>query len=386
MTNGFFPQGLALGKNFCNRAMEQAYLFKNIQAVRPTLLMSPRRYGKTSLVMQVMNRLTAPCVTIDLFSELDETEIQNSILSGIATLLHAVESKTHKALTFVTEFFSECNISFRYQDAELKFEVNKSKTPVAKTIFTALEKLDKFLLKRKKKVILFFDEFQRVAELSQSGTIEGVIRQVAQQSKTIAFVFSGSNRRILEAMFYDSKKPLYKLCDRINLQRISQDDYKPFIQNFAKIKWHRSLEDETLSAIFSLSECHPYYLNVLCYKLWLNQKIPNAQDVLSVWKKYVLEEKSNVLSEIDLLSKNQEKMLIALAKYDTEFQPLDKNFLNLTHFSASSAAQSLDVLCKRDYIFMDDQGRYHILDPLIKSVFAGGFALRDTHGIFLQAT
>ena len=213
--------------------------------------MSPRRYGKTSLVTHVIHKLKIPCATIDLYAELNDTEIQNSILTGIAKLVYSVESTAAKAIQFVTQFFSELNVSFQYHGTEMKIELRKSESAPAKTILSALKKLDELLIKRKKQVVLFFDEFQRVAEISTSGTIEGSLRHIAQQSQMISFIFSGSNRRILEGMFYDNKKPLYKLCDRISLERISKDDYKPFIQHLAKIKWHDHLDADTIDSIFN---------------------------------------------------------------------------------------------------------------------------------------
>lgn len=369
MINEVFPQGLALGQNFCNRAMERKYLLKNIQTSRPTLLMSPRRYGKTSLVTYVIDQLNLPSAGVDLYAELDEMEIQNSVLTGIAKLVYSIESPTDKAIQFVTQFFSDLSVSFQYHGTDIKLELNKTKNAPAKTILAALKKLDEMLTKRKKRAVLFFDEFQRVAEISESGTIEGALRHVAQQSKTISFIFSGSNRRILESMFFDSKKPLYKLCDRINLDRISKDDYEPFIQNLAKIKWSGYLLEDTMSAIFHFSERHPYYLNVLCHKLWLQDDIPSEKTVLLTWEKYALEEKSGILSEIELLSKNQAKMLIAVAKYADNLKPLSKEFLNLTRFSASSAQQAIETLCKKDYLYLDEKNSYQLVDPLIKYLF-----------------
>lgn len=363
-----FPQGLALGQNFCNRVTEQEHLMQNIQTSRATLVMSPRRYGKTSLVTQVIDKLQIPFADVDLYAELDEIEIQNSILTAIGSLVYSIESATNKAIQFVTEFCSELNVNFRYKGNQVELEINKLKaTTPAKTVLTALKKLDDLLIKRKKKAVLFFDEFQRVAEISTSGTIEGSLRHVAQKSKNIAFVFSGSNRRILESMFYDSKKPLYKLCDRINLERISKNDYTPFIQNLAKIKWQQQLDNAALDTIFHFSERHPYYINVLCHKLWLNKQAPTEEIVTIIWQKYLLEEKSTILAELELLSKNQAKLLIAIAKYGN-LQPLTKEFLNLTNFSVSSASQALDTLAKKDYLYEDD-GSYQIIDPAIKYLF-----------------
>jgi AAA+ ATPase superfamily predicted ATPase len=369
MNNEIFPQGLATGQNFCNRVEEQERLLNNILTSRATLIMSPRRYGKTSLVTQVISKLKTPFANIDLYSELEEVEVQNSILTGIGNIVYAVESTTKKAMQFATEFFSEMNISFRYKGAGIEIELNKSNRPPAKTILSALKKLDEILLKRKKRAVLFFDEFQRVAEISSSGTIEGAIRHVAQQSNSISFVFSGSNRHLLDSMFYDRTKPLYKLCDRITLDRIGEDEYRPFLQNMAKKKWLKLLSEAAIDAILHLSERHPYYVNVLCHKLWFGKKPPIEEEVFSTWYKYSIEEKSNILSEIDLLSRNQSKMLISIAKYGDRAPPMSKEFLNLTNFSLSSASQAIKTLSNKDYLYLDNKGRYQIVDPLIKYLF-----------------
>ena len=78
-------------------------------------------------------------------------------------------------------------------------------------------------------------------------------------------------------------------------------------------------------------------MNVLCYKLWLLSDSPNEKDVEEIWRQCALEEKTNILNEFDLLSANQAKMLIAIAKYGEDFSPMSKEFLTLTNFSLSSA-------------------------------------------------
>ena len=64
----FFPQGLATGNNFCNREEEQIHLANNIRSARPTLIISPRRYGKTSLVIFVLECLHIPFTHTTKFS------------------------------------------------------------------------------------------------------------------------------------------------------------------------------------------------------------------------------------------------------------------------------------------------------------------------------
>ena len=365
-----FPQGLALGKNFCNRITEQEHLTNNIKTARATLITSPRRFGKTSLVLNVIHNLKLPYSHIDLYSDINELDAQNTILSGIGDALYLIESAPKKAIKFVTDFFADLSVSFSFDESQVRVEFSKAKKSPAKIILTALKKLDSTLEKRKKKAILFFDEFQRIRQISESIAIEASLRNIAQKSKYISFVFSGSNRHLLNQTFDDSSKPLYKLCDRIVLDRIAPKDYEVFIQNKARLRWRKMLNIEVIEEIFSFSERHPYYLNVLCHKLWLNENIPTYKDVLRIWNRYTQEEKSDVLSELELLSSNQTKMLIAIAKYGDITSPLSKEFFGLTNFSPSSASQAVTLLEKRDYLYINRDNKYCILDPLIHYIFS----------------
>jgi len=372
-SENFFPQGLALGSNFCNRLSERTQLKNNIASARPTLIMASRRYGKTSLVLDVASGMRLPFSHIDLYSELNEIEVQNSVLGAIGDILWSIETKTKNALTFVTDFFSGLNVSFSYRGTKVQVEVSRSKKPPAKIILEALKKLDSTLKERGKKIILFFDEFQRLNQITESTAIEAVIRQVAQESNSISFIFSGSNRNLLSRLFDDRTKPLFKLCDRMELSRIADKDYIPFIQSKFQKKWKTTGIVEAIQAILDLTERHPYYVNVLCHKIFSANTTPSETEVQKIWHQYAMAEKSNVTNEIDLLSHNQSKMLIAIAKYGTEMPLTSKDFVSLTKFSPSSAAQSIKVLEKRDYIQEVGKRKYNIIDPLIKYIFSENY-------------
>ena len=366
----YFPQGLASGDSFCNRIQEQKKLEENIKLTRPTLVMSPRRYGKTSLILKVLNNVKTPYAHMDLYSELNEMEIQNTVLSAIGDILFTLESGPKKALQFVTEFFSDLSVNFKFVGAQIKIEFSRSRKSPAKVILEALQKLDVTLKKKNKKAVLFFDEFQRLGQITDNATIEGALRQVAQSSKHIQFIFSGSNRHLLAQMFDDRTKPLYKLCDRLILERMNTESYLPFINEKAVNKWKKPLDTEVIDTIISLTEQHPYYVNILCHRLWLNSKMPTTDTVETIWRQYCIEEKSNVMNELDLLSHNQSKMLIAIAKYGDSALPMSAEFIGLTAFPLSSASQSLKILMQKDYLFMNENQRYCILDPMIKFLFS----------------
>lgn len=365
----FFPLGLASYANFCNRETEQEHLKANIRTASPTLVTSPRRYGKTSLVLYVLQQMELPFSHIDLYAEFNELAMQNTILSSIGDTLYMIESGTKKALKFVTDFFAGLNISFNFEGVQVKVEVAKSSKTPAKIIMSALEKLDATLTKKEKKVILFFDEFQKLAQISKSTTIEGALRHIAQKSKHICFVFSGSNRNLLGKMFDDNTKPFYNLCDRIILNRISEAHYISFIQDKVKIKWGKTLDEDVIATILDLTKRHPYYVNVLCHRLWLRDESPTESQVLSIWNNYVQECKSDILAELDLLSENQAKMLAAIAKHGATYSPTSGEFIALTQFSLSSASIAIKSLQKLDYIYAVAAGKYRVLNPVIEYLF-----------------
>ncbi len=160
------------------------------------------------------------------------------------------------------------------------------------------------------------------------------------------------------------------MCDRITLERIASADYVPFIQNKFKKKWGKILSDQVIENILAVTENHPYYVNVLCHKLWFLNELPSEKDVEKIWHQYAYEEKTNITNEIGLLSPNQAKMLIAIAKYsDDGISPMNKEFIALTKFSLSSASQAVKALENKDYLMLTAQGEYKLVDPLIKYIF-----------------
>jgi len=229
----------------------------------------------------------------------------------------------------------------------------------------ALEKLQELARKKRKVVILFFDEFQVLGEVVHDHSIEAAIREAAQKSTHTAYVFSGSHRHLIHQMFYDKKRPFYKLCDLIVLNRIEAESYQTYIQHAAKIRWKKELNTEAMNILLLLTERHSYYVNKLCSLLWLGD-YPNAETVQQHWHQYVLENKALIEREMELLSLNQRKILILLASEGATDEPYGKNFAYKLNLSMSSIARAMKTLYERDYLYQEKEGKIKILDPLIK--------------------
>ncbi|EKD72941.1 MAG: hypothetical protein ACD_45C00507G0006 [uncultured bacterium] len=365
-----FPLSVATGPAFCNRKTEIDRLKNCIENRRPILLASPRRYGKTSLALNTIQQTKIPYAQIDLFSAVDEQDIERCILKGIGKLISRMESVPKRALALASEIFDSSHIRAVLSKVGVSIEISKRKEKPAYHVLDMLERLERLAKKTDKKIILFFDEFQCIGEISPDHAMESVLRQVAQLTQSISFIFSGSNRHLLHELFDDRNRPFYKLCERITLERISQEAYAKHIQKVALKIWKTALSQTVLDTLFNYSECHPYYMNLLCSRLLLASRAPTSDLVEKNWFQYVTEERSSVASEIDLLSKNQRKLLTVLSRTNGTDAPLGQKFIQQANMSKATIDQSLTFLEKRDYLYKNEHGYMKVLDPLIKAVLS----------------
>ena len=368
----YFPTYLALGEAFCNRKDELKRLLHNIEKSIPSLIMSPRRYGKTSLVINTLTKFNLLYVHIDLYKALSKEDIEMYILNGIGKLLGKLETAPKKLINLAGEFFASMQIRVVLEKVGIALDFSRrtnTQTDKITILLEALEKLQILASQKKKKIILFLDEFQVVGDIAKDWSIEAVIREAAQKSQNVVYIFSGSNRHLMEQMFCDKKRPFYKLCDLIAIDKISVEDYSTYIQKSAMLQWGKSLDQDVMEAIFFVTERHAYYVNKLCSILWQND-LPNKSSVFEIWQKLILENKSIVERELELLSINQRKILILLAEQKMVKEPYGKNFATQLNISASSISRALSGLIAKDYVCVLENNYHKILDPLISGVLA----------------
>ena len=155
-----FPLSIASGEAFCNRIDETQRLKLCITHHRPILLVSPRRYGKTSLALHGIKQSGFPYAHIDFFSAVDDQDIEYAILRGIGKLISSLESAPQKALALATDFFSGIHIRAVLSKLGISIEIDNPREKSSQRILKVLERLEKLSEKTQKKLVLFFDEFQ----------------------------------------------------------------------------------------------------------------------------------------------------------------------------------------------------------------------------------
>ena len=370
-----FPLGKAYGEAFCNREEETIKLLGNIQYVKHTLIIAPRRYGKSSLAERAILRSKLPSIKINFHLCTSEQEIAQLILDNINKLIGNSIGSVEKLMSSIRKYLSNLEplLSFGSEYASLKL-VPKNQQNYSVIIVEALLLLEKLLVEKNKKAVIFFDEFQEIDKISKHKGIEGAIRTAAQEMQNLSLIFSGSVRALLLSMFEAENRPLYKLCRKIKLDRISTYDYEKHIQKIAVNTWNQQLEQEVFDKIMECSNRHPYYVNYLCDILWesCNQP-PNIKDVAAAWKEVIAEEWSDILRELEDLPIGQRRLLKYIANNFVKHIQSQETSTALS-MPVSSLSSALFVLIEKDYVEQQVDGIYKVINPILAAVLSGAEA------------
>lgn len=366
MTQGYklFPEGVALGSAFVNRENERNMLINRIKSAKHTVLMAPRRYGKTSLVLKVASEMKMPYCAIDLLAAYNEEYVRDQIVDKVTKLVFELLPRMAKAKEALINIFKKMKPEISIGAFGQRLSLSLSNSPL-KDISEVLLRLDETAKYFEKRAVIFIDEFQQISQLKNHHSIEASIRHAVERSENISYVFSGSNRHLLQQMFGDQGRPLFRLCQTINVERMDKEVYIHHLQALSSKRWKDSLDLSLLERIFHHTELHPFYMNILCQILWEENDLPSIEKIDSLWDNYVKSQKYLISHDINDISLNQRRIISALAKSPTSsFQAID--FIAPLRISASSAQQAADVLLQKDLIYKDHEELYRILDPAMR--------------------
>ncbi|MCK4608858.1 MAG: AAA family ATPase [Gammaproteobacteria bacterium] len=362
----YFPLGLAKGSAFCNRVQEAELLLDNMQYSKHTLLMAPRRYGKSSLAFRAIELSGLPFAEVDFYMARNEAVIANYILNSVIELIGRSLGPVEKLVTLIKRYVKNLHPKINIAANNIKLElVAEQDSDPATNVKEALLLLESLLEAKKQRAVLFFDEFQNVGIIAKGLGIEAAIRHAAQKMQYLTIIFSGSNRKLLQTMFEDDTRPLYKLCWKLTLERIAADHYAKHITKAAKSSWRQAISENALHEIMQLTERHPYYVNKLCDRIWAYCKKPATEkDVVSMWQDILVAEKRDAISEIGSLAVGQKNVLLYIAKGNTQGLTGKQAILNM-QMTSSSIVTALESLEGKDVVWKAD-GHYNIINPVVK--------------------
>lgn len=369
MRNPFRYGGVVGQDAFCNRERELSDLLRAMENGDRLFVLSERRMGKTSLVKLALDQLD-PDGFITVYVDLWPTEGELTFASAMAKAIsESVSNTADRLLKTAKQFFGRLAPSVTIDDAgnpQVTFEL-RSVDNAGPELEAVLDAPFRLAQQTRQKVVVVLDEFQQVSQYG-SDLVERNLRSTIQTHEGVAYVFLGSRKHLVNRMFLDEARPLYRAGGHYPLGSISQEDWIPFIrERFEQAE--KLISDDQIRGVCELTEGHPFYTQHLSHAIWELCEPDSAvtDDVVNNAVELLLERESYAYATLwESLSLNQRRFLKGLAHEPPNVRPFSAEFIRDYRLgTASNVQRASEPLLERDIIDRDN-GSYLISDRFFR--------------------
>ncbi len=266
-----FTFGVATsGDNFTDREKETERLLLNFRHGVNTVLISPRRWGKTSLVRKVCRLAQSDklkVVYLDIFSCRSDRDFYDAFASAV---LKQTSSKWDEWLENAKLFLSRISPKISVgTDPMTDFSISFEMNPKSNDVDEILQLPEKIAQKKGCNVVICIDEFQQIAEFKDSKTFQKRLRSVWQLQKSVSYCLFGSKKHLMNELFEKKSFPFYKFGDAIYLSKIGTRDWVDYICGRFEATGKR-ISKELAERICRQVDNHSSYVQQLAWLVWIH--------------------------------------------------------------------------------------------------------------------
>ncbi len=359
---------LAVDQNFTNRETEQERLVNNFSSLINTILISPRRWGKSSLVLRAANKAAKTnkelrfCF-LDTFSVRTEEEFFQLLATEV---LKASTSKMEILLENAKKFLGRFlpKISFS-PDSQQSISLSLDWKEVVKHPDDILNMAENLAIEKGWKFVICIDEFQNIAMFNDPLAFQKKLRSNWQKQQHVAYCLYGSKRHMLLDVFTNASMPFYKFGDIFFLEKIKQKSWISFITSRFK-DTGKIISKDNAALITDLAECHPYYVQQLAQQSWLRTMDECTETIIHEAHQGIVDQLSLLFqSKSDELTNPQLNFLNALLQGVKQFS--SKETLATYKLGTSANIVRIKRALENKEIIDIQSNKISILDPMYKS-------------------
>ena len=284
--NKAFIFGVATsGENFTDRKNETKRLLLNFQQGINTILISPRRIGKTSLVRKVCELAQSDdlkIVYLDIFSCRSDREFYDAFATAI---LRQTSSKLEEWIDNAKRFLSRITPKFSIgTDPMTDFSVSLELNTKSEDVTDILQLPEKIALEKGIKIVVCIDEFQQISEFSDSKIFQKRLRTVWQLQENVSYCLFGSKKHLMNELFERRSLPFYKFGDALYLQKIDTEDWVKYICERFEVT-NKSISPSLAEKIAKRVDNHSSYVQQLAWLVWIHaDKIATEENFEEAWQ------------------------------------------------------------------------------------------------------
>lgn len=371
MSNPFFTLGYGGPEYFCDREEETTMLAAALVNGRNVALISPRRLGKTGLILHTFNRLMAEdstrrCFYLDIYS----TENQTDLVKQLATtILGSMDTFGERLMANISAFFKSCRPVFSVDPTTGAPSISLDVQPQSSS--ATLQEIMNYMCESNHECFIAIDEFQQILEYPEKGT-EALLRSVAQFSPNVHFIYAGSKQHLMADMFTSPRRPFYQSTQRMGLTPLAKEVYYEFASRLMNAGG-KELPSDVFSDAYDVARGYTYYIQDILNRLYtMPHSVITQGHLLEVYRDIKKEGEVVYKDYCDLMARGQLKLLRAIAREDIVLQPHEQTFMRRHNLSAvSSVKLALSALTKNGIVAKSEKG-YYIYDRYLSLWLAGG--------------
>jgi uncharacterized protein len=359
---------LAVDKYFTNRKEELNRLTRNFRMLVNTILISPRRWGKSSLVekaakMALKTDSDIRFCFIDAYNVRTEEQFYQLLATEVLKVSSTgLEIMMENAKAFMGKFIPRFSFS---PDNQQEVSISLDWREVKKQPDDILNMAEKIAAKNKWKFIVCIDEFQNIATFDNQVAFQKKLRAHWQKHQHVSYCLYGSKRHMLMEVFTSSSMPFYKFGELIFLEKIKKEDWIKFIVKRFK-STGKTIPGKEAGLIAELADFHPYYVQQLAQQSWLRTSDKCSEEIIHKAHESIIDQLGMLFqSRTEELTNYQVNLLKALLEGEKQFsskENLDKYDLG----TSPNVARIKKALESKEIIDLSGD-EIILLDPMYKS-------------------
>ncbi len=348
-------------KNFIGREKELALIMEYLKLGQSIVLVAPRRFGKTSLVLEVLQRIQKQglyTAFVDIFTN-PGMDMLSANITGEVLKNHKLNLQFHKAKTSALELIKNVKLKAVLNDFEFIAGFADKDRNDWELIAESIDFVDAFSKRHNRKMVCAYDEFGDITKFDKNDELVKLFRSKIQQHKNSTYIFSGSYESVMQAMFVTRVSPFYRMARIVHLSYLEKDALVRHLQ-------HRFREEgincgkDFPRQIAAITHCHPYYAQLafqqtILYKA-LYKKIPSSNELLQ----QIIAVEKDYLEKVweDVYTRRDHVLTLKALAHGSE------NIYGRLKTTKINVARALKNLEGMGLVFRKENGQPFISDPI----------------------
>ncbi|MGM9703474.1 MAG: ATP-binding protein [Prevotella sp.] len=367
IVNPFIVSGKIPDRFFCDRQTESEMLLRFVESQENIVLMSQRRMGKTKLVEHCFDRRdfakNYAVVSVDILHTSSFREFVQVLGTAVFDKL---ATRSSRMMKLFTSTLLSLQASFGYDPVQNTPTFDIRLGDITRPDYT-LGEIISYIEKCDRRCVVVIDEFQQITKYSEKN-VEALLRSHIQNMSNATFVFSGSQRRLMEEMFFSEKRPFFMSARTINLKPIERDIYTAFaVDNFKKAG--KGIVPEAIGLAYDTFLGVTLYVQRImkdAFNITPNGAVCDPDTVRRLIDCYVLECDSRMREQLAFVTEAQKELLYAINNETSPVKNITSaSFVNAHRMKSPSAVQSAARKLLEYDMITKNEGRYSIADPLL---------------------